>query len=133
MSKALYCEYCKRFCDERCLKCIYMKEAKLKEKEDKEDEKKMESKESEERQSSGSCGVTDITDSIRRLLSTTNLDELTTLKIYIDYEIIERGGLEAYIKNEFRTIYSSIKEEDPYKLYNIEEELLKYITEEGGK
>ena len=133
MSKALYCEYCKRFCDERCLKCIYMKEAQLKNKEEEHEEEKLESKESEERQSSRSCGVTDIKDSIRRLLSTANLDELTTLKIYIDYEIIERGGLEAYIKNEFRTIYSSIKEEDPYKLYIIEEELLKYITEEGGK
>lgn len=133
MSKSLYCDYCKRFCDERCLKCIYMKEAKLKEKEDKEDEKKMESKESEERQSSGSCGVTDITDSVRRLLSTADTDELNTLKVFIDYEIIERMGLEPYIKNEFRTIYSSIKEEDPYKLYNIEEELLNYINKEGGK
>ena len=133
MSKALYCEYCKRFCDERCLKCIYMKEAQLKNKEEEHEEEKLESKESEERQSSGSCGVTDVTGGIRRLLSTADLDELITIQIYLDDEIIDRGGLEAYIKNEFRTIYSSIKEEDPYKLYNIEEEILKYINEEGGK
>ena len=130
MSK-LFCKYCKRFCDERCLHCAYMKEAELKEEEEKDDEK--EDEEIKERQSIGSCGASDITGSIHRLLSFADTDELVTLKIAIDYELIDRCGLEPYIKNEFRTIYSSINEDDPYKLYNIEEDLLNYIKEGGDE
>lgn len=133
MSKALYCEYCKRFCDERCLKCIYMKEAKLKEKEDKEDENKLESKESEERQSNGSCGVTDVTGGIRRLLSTADIDELTTLKAWIDQEHIDRYGLEDFVNFFFATVFANLETADPKPIADIGSKLLKLINEEGGK
>lgn len=32
--KSLYCDYCRRYCDERCELCQYLKEAKLKPREE---------------------------------------------------------------------------------------------------
>lgn len=133
MNKALYCEYCKRFCDERCLKCIYMKEAKLKEKEDKEDEKKMESKESEEGQSSRSGRAFNAPDSVRRLLSTADIDEFTTLKAWIDQEHIDRYGLEDFVNFFFATVFANLETADPKPIADIGSKLLKLINEEGGK
>lgn len=133
MSKALYCEYCKRFCDERCLKCIYMKEAELKEKEDNEDEKKMESKESEERQNNGSRGTSDFAGDFLRILSSADYSQLITLKAWIDNEFIVRRGLEEYIGDFLARVFAHAGNDDPNPLLSVEEKLLKYINEEGGK
>ena len=124
MSK-LFCKYCKRFCDERCLHCSYMKEAELKEEEEKEDEE-----ETEKRPSKGSRGASDAATDIRRLLSSVDTDKLAHLEFVIACDIVDRLSLESYVTLVFGEVFANLKTFDPEGLYKIQDELLKYIKHE---
>ena len=128
MSK-LFCKYCKRFCDERCLHCAYMKEAELKEEEEKDDEK--EDEEIKERQSSRSRGASDTSDNLRGLLSSADTYELITVDGYVIDELIRREGLEFYVRNCFTNIYTNSTSWDSTAFHNLEEKVINLIK--GGK
>lgn len=128
MSK-LFCKYCKRFCDERCLHCSYMKEAELKEEEDKDDEK--EDEEIKERQSSGSSGASDASDSLRGLLSSADTDELITVMRVVCLEVADRLSIESFITYLFSILYSTGEDTDYMYLGKIQDKLIEHYK--GGK
>lgn len=129
MSK-LFCKYCKRFCDERCLHCAYMKEAELKEEEEKDDDE--ETEEIKERQSSRSRGASDASPDLRGLLSSADTDELITVMRVVCLEVADRLNIEAFITYLFSILYSTGEDTDYMYLSKIQDKLIEHYNK-GGK
>lgn len=139
--KSLWCEYCKRFCDEHCLLCEYLKEAELrpreeqplecpkkKEKEDKKDEEKEVAKNIAEtfRSAMYSLRSSDVRRDLCRNLSSCNTAELVTLSNAIAFELQERNSSKWMINLLFSQLFASLNVDADFML-NLQEKLEKEV------
>lgn len=142
--KSLWCEYCKRFCDENCVLCEYLKEAefrpreeqplecpKKKEKEDKkEDEEKEAIKNIAEtfRTAMDSLRSSDVRRDLCRFLSSCNTAELVTLSNAIAFELCDRHNNKWMIDLLFSQLFASLNVDADFLLKiqeKVEKEVLK--------
>ena len=133
--KSLWCKYCKRFCDEHCLLCEYLKEAKLQEREEKKEEKKEDEEKKEAqnvaetfRSAMDSLRSSDVRRDLCRHLSSCHTAELVTLSNAIAFELSERHNSQWMINLLFSQLFASLNVDADFMLKlqeKLEKEVLK--------